>query len=112
MTIEAKIEALIVALNDNTGALLGRPKVTGSNAAQTAKAAPENIKVAEKAAGISKTPTYDDVKGPFLALVRKNRDTALAAIAPLNNLKEAAPEEYSAILARVAKALADAEAAA
>ena len=109
MSIEAKIEALTAALNDNTVAL-GKAFATGGNAKQEAARAPAAAKVAEKAAG--KALTYGDVKGPFLALVKKDRDAALAAIAPLTHLKEAKPEEYGNILARVNKALADAQAAA
>ena len=106
MSLEKQIEALTLAVNNNTAALIGKPVVAGTTVQQATKAA-------EKVAEATKGPlSYDDVKGPFLALVKLNRDAALAAIAPLGNLKEAKPEQYAAILAKVRKATTDAEAAA
>lgn len=112
MTIEAKLEALTIAVNNNTAALLGKPNVTGTNALTQATVAPANVKAAGKAAGATAPLTYEDVRVPFLALVKKNRDAALATIAPLDHLNKAKPEQYASILAKVVKALADAEAAA
>lgn len=108
MTIEAKLEALTKAVEANTVALIGRPQVQSRDkpvAATTAKAAPPEGSVAV---------SYDMVKVPFLALVKKNRDTALAVLKPfgLDNLKGAKPEQLPAIFKAVNKALADSEAAA
>ena len=56
----------------------------------------------------AKALTYDDVKVPFLALVKKNRDLALATLKPfgLDSLKPAKPEQFAAILAALNNALA------
>lgn len=96
MSIEAKIEALTIALNNNTAALLG------------VKAPATKLKDAPATAAAASTPTYDDVKVPFLALVKKNRDLALATLKPfgLDSLKPAKPEQFAAILAALNNALA------
>lgn len=126
MTIEAKIDALIEALNKNTAALQGATVTSVSkNAAKTpealVKAAAEAAKAPQTEPTAPQTPapqapaeqpnkalTYDDVKVPFLALVKKNRDLALATLKPfgLESLKPAKPEQFAAILAALNNALA------
>ena len=130
MTIEAKIDALIEALNKNTAALQGAMVTAVSkNAAKTpealvaasaaakkaTEAAPAPAAPAQEAPAAPQTPaaepnkalTYDDVKVPFLALVKKNRDLALATLKPfgLDSLKPAKPEQFAAILAALNNAL-------
>ena len=95
MTIEAKLDALTAAINGLTAAVAGAP-------AKTEPAKTEPAKTSAKAL------TYDDVKVPFLALVKKNRDLALATLKPfgLDSLKPAKPEQFAAILAALNSALA------
>lgn len=130
MTIEARLDALTAAINGltaavqyagNKGPVIGAdPAVIASTqkpakeaakpaatppaapAAATAPAAPPAPPEAAKAL------TYDDVKVPFLALVKKNRDLALATLKPfgLDSLKPAKPEQFAAILAALNNALA------
>lgn len=104
MTIEAKIDALIAALNDNTAALTGA-KPAKSVSPSVDAAAPATPMKAPKAD--AKALTYDDVKVPFLALVKKNRDLALETLKPfgLDSLKPAKPEQFADILAALTKAL-------
>lgn len=110
MSIEAKIDALIIALNLNTAALTGK----ATPAAQPAKDAAQPAKKAADLAPPAGEVKYDDVKTPFLKLVGKARDAALAILKPYGyeNLKVAKPEHFAPILAAVTKALADLEAAA
>ena len=118
MAIEAKIDELIAALDRNTAArsagktepakepAKAAAKTPAALIAETAaKPAPE---VQAKAAEPAKALTYDDVKVPFLALVKKNRDLALATLKPfgLDSLKPAKPEQFAAILAALNNALA------
>lgn len=129
MTIEAKLEALTAAVNNLTGAImaahattLGTAKPVKSVSPSIDKAAPAAPMTAPAtqapAAGSPaaivaevkavKSLTYDDVKVPFLALVKKNRDLALATLKPfgLDSLKPAKPEQFAAILAALNNALA------
>lgn len=122
MTIEAKLDALTAAVNGLTAALQAKqgpvlgidPAVVASAKKGTAAqpAAPAAEKAATAAAPAApaeaKALTYDDVKVPFLALVKKNRDLALATLKPfgLDSLKPAKPEQFAAILAALNAALA------
>lgn len=119
MTIEAKLEALTVAINKLAEAYAGsattKPaKSVSPSIDAAAPAAPMKAPAAEKAptaapaAAPAKALTYDDVKVPFLALVKKNRDLALATLKPfgLDSLKPAKPEQFAAILAALNNALA------
>ena len=114
MTIEAKLEALTAAVVGLTAAIQGAqatpstkpakvsPSIDAAAPATQAPAAPAAVPAAAKAL------TYDDVKVPFLALVKKNRDLALATLKPfgLDSLKPAKPEQFAAILAALNNALA------
>lgn len=121
MTIEAKLEALTAAVLGLTAAIEGKQISAAADkviaAAKPAKvsasinaAAPaEPMKApAPAATQLAKALTYDDVKVPFLALVKKNRDLALATLKPfgLDSLKPAKPEQFAAILAALNNALA------
>jgi len=130
MTIEAKLDALTAAINGLTAAVqyaAGTKPIIGADpavVASTQKQAKEAAKPAaqapkgEPAATAPAAPpaapeaakvlTYDDVKVPFLALVKKNRDLALATLKPfgLDSLKPAKPEQFAAILAALNNALA------
>lgn len=115
MTIEAKLDALTAAVIGLTAAIQGSAKIGVSPSIDAA--APKEPMKAPKAAA-AKTPepakdaakalTYDDVKTPFLDLVRKNRDLALATLKPfgLDSLKPAKPEQFAAILAALNAAAA------
>ena len=114
MSLEAKIDALTAAINRLAAATEGNSGVITQHERTAA------VLVAEKAAAPAQTPdkepaktsakalTYDDVKLPFLALVKKNRDAALAVLKPfgLDSLKPAKPEQFAAILAALNSALA------
>lgn len=122
MTIEAKLEALTVAINKLAEAYAGMPARIGKSVSPSIdKAAPAAPMTAPAAANKAPTAattaaatqptkalTYDDVKVPFLALVKKNRDLALATLKPfgLDSLKPAKPEQFAAILAALNNALA------
>lgn len=124
MTIEAKLEALTAAINGltaavqyagNKGPIIGAdPAVVASThkpakeAAKPAAQAPAAATAPPAAKEAAKALTYDDVKVPFLALVKKNRDLALATLKPfgLDSLKPAKPEQFAAILAALNNALA------
>lgn len=121
MTIEAKLEALTAAVLGLTAAIEGKQisaaadKVIGAikpakvSASIDAAAPAEPMKApAPAATQPAKALTYDDVKVPFLALVKKNRDLALATLKPfgLDSLKPAKPEQFAAILAALNNALA------
>lgn len=126
MTIEAKLEALTAAVLGLTAAVqnaVGNKPVIGADPAviksaeEAAKPAAEKAATAVPAAAPAAAPaatqpakalTYDDVKVPFLALVKKNRDLALATLKPfgLDSLKPAKPEQFAAILAALNNALA------
>lgn len=128
MTIEAKLEALTAAVLGLTAAVqnaVGNKPIIGADPAviastkpakEAAKAAapapatpaPAATPAAAPAAAPAKALTYDDVKVPFLALVKKNRDLALATLKPfgLDSLKPAKPEQFAAILAALNNALA------
>jgi hypothetical protein len=75
-----------------------------AQAATTTTTAPKDTPPAADA----KALTYDDVKTPFLALVKKNRDLALATLKPfgLDSLKGAKPEQFAAIKTAIEAALA------
>lgn len=101
MTIEAKIDALIAALDRNTAALQGGKAAPA--AAPLSTLAPETPASSEK-----KALVYEDVQKPFLALVKSHgRDIALGEIAKvdasLKSLKDAAakPELFEQLLAAV-----------
>lgn len=108
MSLETQIEALVAALNANTAALLGKqaPTTTKPPKATEGAAKPE-VKTAE-AQPAKQAVTYDDVKGPFLELVKKDRPKALAVIGgepfKLSSLKEAKPEQYAGLLTAITKA--------
>lgn len=125
MTIEAKLDALTAAINGLTAAVqyaVGTKPIIGADPAvkpakEAAKAAAQAPATpaptaapaaAPAAAQPAKALTYDDVKVPFLALVKKNRDLALATLKPfgLDSLKPAKPEQFAAILAALNNALA------
>lgn len=126
MTIEAKLDALTAAINGltaavqyagNKGPIIGAdPAVvastkTAKEAAKAAAKAAETPAAATPSAAASepaKALTYDDVKTPFLDLVRKNRDLALATLKTfgLDSLKPAKPEQFAAILAALNAAAA------
>ena len=126
MTIEAKLEALTAAVNNLTGAIMAAHTTTlGTPATKPARSVSPSIDKAAPAAPMTapatqapatppaaatpaKALTYDDVKVPFLALVKKNRDLALATLKPfgLDSLKPAKPEQFAAILAALNNALA------
>lgn len=127
MTIEAKLEALTAAVNGLTaaiqyagnkgGPIIGADPAVVASAQKAAKPAAEKAPTAAPAAAPAaptaaqepaKALTYDDVKVPFLALVKKNRDLALATLKPfgLDSLKPAKPEQFAAILAALNNALA------
>ena len=119
MTIEAKLEALTAAVVGLTAALTAQsgaqapitkpvkvsPSIDAAKPAEPMKA-PATPPAAAAPAG--KALTYDDVKVPFLALVKKNRDLALATLKPfgLDSLKPAKSEQFAAILAALNSALA------
>lgn len=103
--IEAKIDALIAALEANTAAHQG--KVAPATDKPAAAKAPAAAKVAASPAAAPAAPavTYEQIKAPFLDLVAKaGRDHALTVIAPLTNLKEAKPEQFADILAKLTAA--------
>jgi hypothetical protein len=109
MSLEDRMDALTKALNDNTNALLGRAGVQAHPAKQAAAQTKARAEV-DASAKTAKAPdvkdkavSYDDVKGPFLDLVKKDRELALATIKPfgLDNLKAAKPEQYYDILAAI-----------
>lgn len=128
MTIEAKLEALTAAINKLSDTLAPRlvhleaaTKPAKSVSPSIDAAAPKQPMQAPAAAPAATAPaaapaaqepakalTYDDVKVPFLALVKKNRDLALATLKPfgLDSLKPAKPEQFAAILAALNNALA------
>lgn len=125
MSLEAKVEALTAAVLGLTAAMqyaVGTKPIIGADPAvkpakeaakPTAQApvtpAPAAAPApAPAAAQPAKVLTYDDVKVPFLALVKKNRDLALATLKPfgLDSLKPAKPEQFAAILAALNNALA------
>lgn len=129
MTIEAKLEALTAAVLGLTAAVqyvAGTKPIIGADPAvvastkpakEAAKPAAEKAPTAAPAAAPAAPPapteaakalTYDDVKVPFLALVKKNRELALATLKPfgLDSLKPAKPEQFAAILAALNNALA------
>lgn len=96
MSIEAKIDALIAALDRNTAAHGGKP----------AAEQPPSTPAADSSA--PKALVYEDVQKPFLALVKSHgRDIALGEIAKvdpsLKSLKDAAakPELFAQLLAAV-----------
>lgn len=101
--IEKLLQDLTAALNANTAALTG--KVATAPAAAAKAPVPSPVKAETKAEG-AKALTYDDVKTPFMQLVKKDRALALKTIAPLGSLKEAKPEDFGTILAAINKALA------
>lgn len=134
MSLEAAVEALVIALNANTAALNGRsgippatldprsggpirddlkpPLKTNTNAKPALlKPAPEEVKAPPPPAA-----TYDQCKKAFLDLMKKiQRDPAIALIAPLvapaTTLKELEaaekhPGQYAAIHAALSSALA------
>lgn len=121
MSLEAKIEALTAAVIANTEALIavaGRgavkaqaPAATKPQApAETAAAKPSPKTASEAAKADTPAITYDDIKVPFLALVKQDRAKALEVIGKppfgLASLKEAKPEQYADLLAVLKKALA------
>ena len=117
MSLEAKIEALTAAVVANTAAVLSSRAPTPEQAVKasadkpTAPAEPLKTAAQEQATKREEAAnpvTYDTVKTPFLALVKKNRDLALATLKPfgLDSLKGAKPEQLGAILDAVNKALA------
>ena len=105
MTIEAKLDALTAAISGLTAAMTSKQPDTGAKTAPVAAVEPTKTTATPPA---TKTLTYDDIKVPFLALVKKNRDAALAALKPfgLDSLKPAKPEQFAAILAALNSALA------
>lgn len=126
MTIEARLDALTAAVVGLTAAIqskgAGLPPIVGADPAviESAKKAlakpttppaanpPATPPTPPAATAEPKALTYDDVKVPFLALVKKNRDLALATLKPfgLDSLKPAKPEQFAAILAALNNALA------
>lgn len=107
MTIEAKIEALTAALIANTAALTGAKPAKSVSPSVDAAAPAAPMKASTPPKADAKALTYDDVKVPFLALVKKDRDLALATLKPfgLDSLKPAKPEQFADILAALTKAL-------
>lgn len=107
MTIEAKIEALTAALIANTAALTGAKPAKSVSPSVDAAAPAAPVKAPTPPKANAKALTYDDVKVPFLALVKKDRDLALATLKPfgLDSLKPAKPEQFADILAALTKAL-------
>lgn len=101
--IEKLLQDLTAALNANTAALLGKAAPAAPKPADAK--APAKTE-ATKQDGAKTALTYDDVKGPFLQLVKKDRELALKTIAPLPSLKEAKPEQFPDLLAKINKALA------
>lgn len=107
MSLEAKIEALTAAVIANTAALLGKqpPAAAGKVADKPATKPQENKADTQPA---KQAITYDDVKGPFLELVKKDRAKALEVIGSepfgLSSLKEAKPEQYAGLLTAITKA--------
>lgn len=122
MTIEVQLAALTQAIDRLTTTIQGAQATPAGKPAKSvspsvdaaAPAAPMKAPAAEKAptaapaAAPTKALTYDDVKVVFLALVKKNRDLALATLKPfgLDSLKPAKPEQFAAILAALNNALA------
>lgn len=118
MTIEARIAELTLAVDHLAAVIQGGAQVPASKPAKNVspsidKAAPAAPMVAPAATPAAATPaakalTYDDIKVPFLALVKKNRDLALATLKPfgLDSLKPAKPEQFAAILEALNAALA------
>lgn len=128
MSLEVKLEALTAAVDNLTGAIVAAHATTlGTPATKPAKSVSPSVDAAAPAAPMkapaaaekaptaapaaaapTKALTYDDVKVPFLALVKKNRDLALATLKPfgLDSLKPAKPEQFAAILAALNNALA------
>ena len=123
MSLEDRIAALTVALEANTAALLGaKPAATAHAAERKAKpiigadqavinSAPllnKGVTVAPAPPVDAAPPAYDDVKVPFLKLVKTKRDAALAILKEfgLATLLEAKPEQLAPILAAINKASA------
>lgn len=123
MTIEVQLAALTQAIDRLTTTIQGAQATPATKPAKSvspsvdaaapaapmvAPAAAEKAPTAAPAAAPAKALTYDDVKVPFLALVKKNRDLALATLKPfgLDSLKPAKPEQFAAILAALNNALA------
>lgn len=119
MALEDRMEALTKALNDNTNALLGRVGVQAHPAKQAAartaaQAAVDASAKKPEPKAEAKALSYDDVKVPFLALVKLNREEALAVLKTfgLDNLKNAKPEQFYAIHKAVTAKIAELQAAA
>lgn len=109
MSLEAKIEALTAAVIANTAALQAAAGAKATHSAGKAEKQAEKVaeKPAEKPAERPEV-SYDDVKVPFLALVKKDRAKALEVIGAkpfgLSNLKDAKPEQYAGLLDAILKA--------
>jgi len=115
MTIEAKLEALTKAVEANTTALLGRAGVQAIPAKQAQDKARAEVAASAKKPEVkadAKAVNYDDIKEPFVALVKLNRDEALATLKPfgLDSLKGAKPEQFYAVHTAVTKKLAELQA--
>lgn len=125
MTIEAQLAALTQAIDRLSTTIQGAQATPATKPAKVSPsidaAAPKQPMQAPAPAPATQAPaaapaapaaakalTYDDVKVPFLALVKKNRDLALATLKPfgLDSLKPAKPEQFAAILAALNNALA------
>lgn len=110
MSIEKHLQDLTAALTANTAAILGKPALVAQapaakvEAPAAAKAPETAAKAAEQPAEQATELTYDDVKVPFLALVKVNRDLALKTIGAepfkLASLKDAQdkPQLFPALL--------------
>ena len=113
MTIEAALAALTAAVEANTAALKGAkaaapvdsPKQDKPVDSPKAAAPVDSPKQDKPAAGAQ---DYDSVKVPFLKLVKTNRDKALGILKEfgVESLKEAKPEQFGAILAKIQAASA------
>jgi len=108
--LEAKIEALTVTVAELIATLkAGAAVAPAATKPATKPAATEATKTEAPAA---KTITYDDVKVPFLDLVKNaGRDAALAVLKPFGheNLKTVKPDQFAEVLAAIGKAAAEAK---
>ena len=102
MTLEAKLDALTAAI-DKLSVALTPVALTPAALTPVALTPVALTPVAPPPALI-----YEDVKVPFLALVKKNRDLALAVLKDfgLDSLKAAKPEQFATILTALNNALA------
>lgn len=102
MNLEARLESIDLSLKSIASALAGG-KPAAAPKGDTAKPAAEKPKAEDKPKGI----TYDDVKTPFLALVKsKGREAGVALLKKFNaeKLPDVKPTDFQAVLDAIKEA--------